>query len=60
MPRVLQQGKGRDRIVTQGERVTTTKGINGTITLLGGGSHQYAAIKDDAGHTYCVDTQDIK
>lgn len=52
------QGKGRDGLVKVG---TTVKynGRNYSLSSLGGGSHQHAAIKDDAGYTYNVDTMNL-
>ena len=59
MTRAMQEGKGRDRIVTEGEKVTTKDGFQGTIISFGGRSHQHCVLKDDAGYTHTVDTQDV-
>lgn len=52
------QGRGRDRVVTVGEKVSYN-GREYYLASLGGGSHQYAALKDSAGYTYNVDTMDL-
>lgn len=59
MRRVPAQGNGKNGIVTVGDRVTTKDGISGTLDSLGGGSHTFATIRDDAGYTYNVDTSDV-